>query len=917
MQKANVALQSEEGDTLEYIEMLQLAQKRGYHSFTALQEYAFLCEETHHYEKDLFIVGQTSSGKTLIPLLLYAFAVKEAKENDTACPKMLFVVPYRALAAQKLKEISAFFEDENLKIIQSTGEFRQDDDLVQKGEVDIAVIITEKVYKYEARDSTFLSLYDYLVLDEIGLIDSSERGIRLDFIFAWAHSQRILTGKPRTIALGTPFYDWKAYINSYGFYPIEVRERPVRLAKTAVTYNQFSIVDVEGKCGFLRPMRLISNNDVRNLRQKYEVPMTGCPFVKCLCPVEELARQDPKVFCSATQKPCNYPIEYVPHDRLNGFQYILLKICRTHLLAGHQILVFVNDRERVKELCRFLYGQLRNLLPAPPPAEECKKTILDGCGLDGEDVFGILEYEDGSSVELDFYQSFCCGVGFHSAALPNELRTYVENKFLGRREMKIVVSTETLAFGINSAVDVVVVADLYKHESTGGRFLTVNEYQNYAGRAGRLRPGVRADEAGGYVYTLIKSKFANNWGEMKQYASVPQRLYSRFHMESGQSLPFFLMNNIPVDSTAGITVEQLVNIVSTLPNDGSCTPESLTQKVENGVQFLLQQNLVAIIRTRARGRRESQHITRYCLTSLGSQLRGFILDSRDYLLLATALDEYIDEFSWMFHDADKITFLYRLLQTKHAENGLNAIFSTSETRQDLEQLRSYIQLHAPSHNRCPTWLDQCRNERILSFLAAILAWTDGESAKTLYRQFGIHYALLSKVSEQIAYLIEIAAEMLPFHLETIWNKKQHIYQERMKLSFDDFLDQLTVKKEDILNLFISVFYGINTDISASLLEFLDAQASDGDDPCAAALSRVLSLHSVNPKSARMHRRIAVRYRFFQAPPAVDWTDISARNNYLNQHWQYRKDVEEMGPHITAFFQMTFGSTFTEIQGVSI
>ena len=127
-----------------YEKMLQLAKHLGYSSFTDLQKTAFRSEDVYDSGKDLFVIGETSSGKTLIPMLMYYAAYQEAREKQQRTPQMLFVVPYRALAAQKKLEIERLFQEEELDIVQSTGEYRQNDDEIQRGEVDIAVIITEK-----------------------------------------------------------------------------------------------------------------------------------------------------------------------------------------------------------------------------------------------------------------------------------------------------------------------------------------------------------------------------------------------------------------------------------------------------------------------------------------------------------------------------------------------------------------------------------------------------------------------------------------------------------------------------------------------------------------------------------------------------------------------------------------------------
>lgn len=115
-----------------YDKMLRLANQLGYPSFTDLQETAFRSEDVYDSGRDLFIIGETSSGKTLIPMLMYYAAYQEALEKQQRTPQMLFGVPYRALAAQKKLEIERLFQGEDLDIAQSTGEYRQNDDEIQR-----------------------------------------------------------------------------------------------------------------------------------------------------------------------------------------------------------------------------------------------------------------------------------------------------------------------------------------------------------------------------------------------------------------------------------------------------------------------------------------------------------------------------------------------------------------------------------------------------------------------------------------------------------------------------------------------------------------------------------------------------------------------------------------------------------------
>lgn len=882
---------------MDYESIKKLASDYGYASFTALQEDTF-SNAAAFSDRNLFIIGQTSTGKTLVPVLLYAQALREAEEAGEPKPKMLFAVPYRALAAQKMQELREFFKDQGLQIVQSTGEFRKDDGAIMKAQVDIAVIITEKAFKYQARNERFFSQYDYLVLDEVGLIDSADRGVRLDFVFAWAYNSKRQYGRPRTVALATPFYDWSAYVNSYDFVTVHRDDRPVKLKETDIVYTKNSILDA-GECNFLRPIRMESALRVERVVQKYgEKATLGCDFAKKYCPIQEPARTDRRKNCPFQSGPCVAELEYMPEGCAPGKQYILLKICREHLQRDHQILIFINDREQVKILCKFLYQQLRDLLPTPPEPRLCRQEVLAKIGLEEEDVFGILESGEGDSLELEFYESFKAGVGFHSAALPNELRTYVEDRFLGSREMKIVCSTETLAFGVNSTVDVVILADLKKQDGGEPRFLTMNEYRNYAGRAGRLKVGLNPEEALGYVYTLLSQANKEKWEEIRRSESTPDQLHSRLHRDDGQQLAFFILNMLPDNDSTGMTVQELSQLLATLPQDGSATVEQLQHKVENALKFLCNQELATISQTRFMGRRVSDKQKRYCLTAgRGSRLRGFSIGKDDYTLIVQALEEYT---KGIFLEPDDVTFLYQLLQTKHVVQGLNNAYNKSETRLSISELRDSIRSRASADHEL-IWLDKCDDERVLSILAAILAWCNGESAKSLYRRYGIHYALLDKIADQIGYLIEIAVEVLPFHMEKIWEEKTELYS-CMKLEVETFMDQVSKKSEKLHDLFISVYFGVNAHITREYLEFLLSK----QEPEAQNLARNLSLEALNPKSARELRKLAMIYLFFSKPTEVDRANTGAWLNYSSQRRQYQLDViNKMGPYAEEFFRSRF------------
>lgn len=881
---------------------LEQLRQRGYNGFTALQEAAFTHPDAFDESKNLFVIGETSSGKTMIPLLLYSVAVREAREQGRPRPKLLFVVPYRALSSQKMEELQEFLREdgEDMTIVQSTAEFRQDDGLIQRGEVDCAIIITEKAFKYESRNPGFLARYDFVVLDEVGLVQNAERGVRLDFVFAWSMALQRQTGRPRLIALGTPFFDWSAYIDSYHFSVIRAGERPVALQEIAIDFAKNGIFNVIGPCDFLRKYRGFSERWFHNLPADSEFTTT-CP---CLpeeerCRIQTPCRLDPSLPCPHTGEPCTEPIMLT---ELTTTQHILTSICRHHLSQGQQILLFVNDRNKVMTLTAMLYRELPEFFSTPLSDEACKRTLLEACQLEEEDVFGILEGVVDEQAMATYYRAFASGIGFHSAALPHELRAYVEKMFLQRREMKMVCSTETLAFGINSAVDVVIIADMCKQENATIRPLVLNEYQNYAGRAGRLRRDVDVSRQTGYVYTLVQHQRLPYWEQMRESFETPEKLYSLFHGERQDFMPFFLLNLMPA-ATDGATAQELLETVRILPHDGTLSDERLGEQIAEAVAYLERKGLLARVRRAAMGRGDVAGSQRYCLTDLGRNLRGLIIGGRDFDVVTGALNQCV---SSLTQPPDRVKFLYHMVTTKHAVNGLNGAFENSATRWGRNELIQYIlqfYRHTPFN---ASWVTGIKDLRLLSVLAAMLAWCNGESPKVLFRRFGIHYALLNRMAEQVAYLIEVAQALLPRHMERIW--QAHPQQ----MTADTFLQQKTAYEEIFHDWFVSAFYGINVTIIRKLQDFLLSR----QDPDADALAESLSLHHINPQSARQMKRMVIRHLFFTAPPVPQMDNVEARNNFWDQYNRYITDVKERfgitepgGRYIPAFFQQEFPKRF--------
>jgi helicase len=121
--------------------------------------------------KNLLVAIPTASGKTLI-------AEMAMHRHIAAEGKCLYIVPLKALASEKYEE----FSGKGVKVGISTGDLdRQDESL---GRNDIIVATSEKVDSLLRNAARWIQEITLLVVDEVHLIDSPDRGPTLEMVIA-------------------------------------------------------------------------------------------------------------------------------------------------------------------------------------------------------------------------------------------------------------------------------------------------------------------------------------------------------------------------------------------------------------------------------------------------------------------------------------------------------------------------------------------------------------------------------------------------------------------------------------------------------------------------------------------------------------------------------------------------------------
>ncbi|MGH8003885.1 MAG: DEAD/DEAH box helicase [Limisphaerales bacterium] len=147
-----------------------------------------------------------------------------------------------------------------------------------------------------------------------------------------------------------------------------------------------------------------------------------------------------------------------------------LKSIEKKTAEGEQILVFRKSKRECEELALRLAGRL-----GLPPAAKAKEKIKTGLfSNSAERLWRVLEG----------------GVAFHHADLLFPLRRGVEEAFRSG-EVRVVVATSTLAWGVNLPAGTVFVdSEKFEKGPASGEWISqpisLMEYENMAGRAGRL-----------------------------------------------------------------------------------------------------------------------------------------------------------------------------------------------------------------------------------------------------------------------------------------------------------------------------------------------------------------------------------------------------------------------------------------------
>lgn len=168
--------------------------------------------------RNMIISVPTAAGKTLLAELAMLRGALSGKRS-------LYIVPLRALASEKFDSFSRFSKL-GLRVGISTGDFEKRDERLGRNEIIIAT--SEKADSLIRNGASWVHNIGVLVVDEIHLLDSTNRGPTLEMTMTklmHLNPEMQVIGLSATIANGREIADWiRGELVSSDWRPVRLRE---------------------------------------------------------------------------------------------------------------------------------------------------------------------------------------------------------------------------------------------------------------------------------------------------------------------------------------------------------------------------------------------------------------------------------------------------------------------------------------------------------------------------------------------------------------------------------------------------------------------------------------------------------------------------------------------------------------------
>lgn len=462
------------------------------------------------------VCAPTGSGKTTIA----DYAIEQVKQTNPNA-KIIYTCPIKALCNEKYRDMVLFWGNEPYNyviglmtgdiIINPYGDKLESDSMIKQKNGDIVVMTTEVLQKLMESQNTIKFNPDVIIFDEAHYINDDSRGHVWEkcIIGSLLNTNALLIMLSATIGNIEEIKNWLNTICPTKKTEIVIKtDRPVPL-------RQFVIDTTKS--------RIFKNKSSKNDEDKF---------------LSDKVTSDPD--------PESYELL-----ELNNFNYDKVKKYWSNLEEfGY------SEKFELETICNQISSNQNLGIPAiifvlsKKKCEEYAQLIENTYFINFEEKNEILKFFDSNLKEfntclqyIELRKVISKGIGYHHSGLIPKIREVVE--FLIKNKLiKIVFATETFAVGLNFPVKTVVITNLTKPTEKGFRFLTVSEYKQMAGRAGRRF----LDPFGNVVIMLFNSKPKNKfsyptWNQVNEIVNGPiNNIMSKYIIE-----PNYILKNITSD----------------------------------------------------------------------------------------------------------------------------------------------------------------------------------------------------------------------------------------------------------------------------------------------------------------------------------------------------------------------------------
>ncbi len=453
-------------------------------------------EQREHYSthpfRDLILSGGTSSGKTTIAEMIFGLA--RPKEFGRA--RILYIAPTKALAQEKAASWKETYPNTSMaraafdSVIVSTGDDNASDGALMRGDFNIASTVFEKANILVSASRELFSKLNLIVIDEFHMVEDLQRGGVIESLLA-----KIQLEKARRIEGVNRDNDLRVIV-------ITTEAADNFLSNYLTFYDDEQMIEIA-------PLALTDH--VRPSRVTHNLVLPGRTS-SLTSPVFELNQFEPAdPLLISSLKAADIFSRFLAFRRdiqpiPEGFGYNRKRIRREEHISfidswmmqnrkGGRLLVFMNSKYEILELARQLKNHFVKKHRMSGGSEPVTLTP-NKAGL--QSVLDAIDSVEGTEFNSDLHRCASEGIFVHDADVASNVRRAFENylatPLATESRSEIILSTETLSFGVNLQIsDVFILNPVFPENErvpTGKKpeqlLLSRCDFINMSGRAGRL-----------------------------------------------------------------------------------------------------------------------------------------------------------------------------------------------------------------------------------------------------------------------------------------------------------------------------------------------------------------------------------------------------------------------------------------------